>query len=90
MRNIDFIKTQSQVIELLRFPLIVLVVFVHMLPFEQKELYPNLDANNVYNTITEIISHYLGRLPVPCFFFFQVTFSFIKLPSGVLIFILLN
>ncbi|AQX12413.1 hypothetical protein BAX94_02315 [Elizabethkingia meningoseptica] len=79
MRNIDFIKTQSQVIELLRFPLIVLVVFVHMLPFEQKELYPNLDANNVYNTITEIISHYLGRLPVPCFFLFSGYFFFYKI-----------
>lgn len=79
MRNIDFIKTQSQVVELLRFPLIVLVVFVHMLPFEQKKLYPNLEINNVYNIITEVISHYLGRLPVPCFFLFSGYFFFYKI-----------
>ncbi|MCL1665345.1 acyltransferase [Elizabethkingia ursingii] len=70
---------QSEVIELLRFPLIVLVVFVHMLPFEQKPLNLNLDGENIYNTITELISHYLGRLPVPCFFLFSGYFFFFKI-----------
>ncbi len=79
MRDIDFVKSQSRVIELLRFPLIVLVVFVHMLPFEQRVLYSNLEASNFYNIITEMISHHLGRLPVPCFFLFSGYFFFYKI-----------
>ncbi|CDN75278.1 acyltransferase family protein [Elizabethkingia anophelis] len=79
MQDIDFVKKQSRTIELLRFPLIVVVVFVHMLPFEQKTLYLNLEAGNVYNIITEMISHHLGRLPVPCFFLFSGYFFFYKI-----------
>ncbi|MCT4205498.1 acyltransferase [Elizabethkingia anophelis] len=79
MQDIDFVKKQSRTIELLRFPLIVVVVFVHMLPFEQKTLYLNLEAGNVYNIITEMISHHLGRLPVPCFFLFFGYFFFYKI-----------
>ncbi|OPB97096.1 hypothetical protein BAS10_08665 [Elizabethkingia meningoseptica] len=50
-----------------------------MLPFEQKTLYLNLEAGNVYNIITEMISHHLGRLPVPCFFLFSGYFFFYKI-----------
>lgn len=79
MRDVDFDRDQSQVIELLRFPLIVLVVYVHMLPFEYVPLSLKMNADNIYNIVTELISHYLGRLPVPCFFLFSGYFFFNKI-----------
>ncbi|NAW51338.1 acyltransferase family protein [Elizabethkingia argentiflava] len=77
-KNTDLTKIQSSVIQLLRFPLIVLVIFVHMLPFELKKMKWSLQGYDIYNNITELISHYIGRLPVPCFFLFSGYFFFIK------------
>jgi len=72
-------EIQSQVIELLRFPLIILVVFVHMIPFERQALSWELNGANVYRIVTEVISHHIGRLAVPCFFLFSGYFFFIKI-----------
>ena len=80
MKEVNFDENQSQVIELLRFPLMVLVVYVHMLPFGYAPLSLEMNADNIYNVVTELISHYLGRLIVPCFSF-QDIFSLIKLLS---------
>lgn len=65
------IQTQSKLVNGLRFPLIVLVIFIHILP---KKLFPvslELTAENSYLYISEMISHTLGNIVVPLFFLFS-------------------
>lgn len=78
-RNLD--KTTSEIIEMLRFPLIVLVIFVHMLPYEQKSIPWDSTWNTVYIIITELVSHHIGRLAVPLFFLFSGYFFFLKIEN---------
>lgn len=64
-------RRDSDLIGAMRFPLIVLVLFVHILPFEEKPIVISLDFHNTYVFVSEFISHNLGRLAVPCFFLFS-------------------
>lgn len=68
-----------ETIGVLRFPLIVLVVFAHMLPFEQQPVQLSWHPNDVYVLVSEIISHYFGHLGVHCFFVFSGYFFFLKM-----------
>ncbi|WDF68351.1 acyltransferase family protein [Sphingobacterium oryzagri] len=74
-------KATSEIIEMLRFPLIILVVFVHMLPFEQKSIPWDGTWYTAYVLITELISHHIGRLAVPLFFIFSGYFFFLKIDN---------
>ncbi|MFD2598317.1 acyltransferase family protein [Sphingobacterium corticis] len=72
---------QSEVIDMLRFPLTLLVVFIHMLPFQQQELTSTLSFDNLYVFTTELVSHHIGRVAVPSFFLFSGYFLFIQIKS---------
>lgn len=73
---------QSELIEALRFPLIVLVVFIHVLPERIVVPIPmNFSGMNIYDGFSETISHIIGRIAVPCFFLFSGYFFFRKLDS---------
>ncbi|MDO5523432.1 MAG: acyltransferase family protein [Bacteroidia bacterium] len=60
----------------MRFPLIVLVVFSHVLSFDLEPINFSFSANNLYHFISEMISHVIGRIPVSCFFLFSGYFFF--------------
>ncbi len=66
-------------LEVLRFPLMILVVFIHTIPSELYTVRLNLTANNLYLLVSESISHYVGRTAVPCFFLFSGYFFFLKM-----------
>ncbi|WP_288360220.1 acyltransferase [uncultured Bacteroides sp.] len=71
-------KRQSELIEALRFPLIVLVVFIHVLPERLLPIEMNFSGMNIYHVFSETISHIIGRIAVPCFFLFSGYFFFRK------------
>lgn len=73
---------QSEVINAMRFPLIVLVLYMHIVPidpfpikFDGSVQYP------LYNFIAEFIAHNLGRLAVPCFFLISGFLYFKKIET---------
>ncbi|MDO4692056.1 MAG: acyltransferase [Porphyromonadaceae bacterium] len=60
---------ESRLFTAIRFPLIILVVFVHVLPFSVQSVDPTLTIDeNVYRIISEAISHAWGNVAVPTFF----------------------
>lgn len=81
MEDLNLQNRLFETIGVLRFPLIVLVVFAHMLPFEQQPVHLSWDPGEIYVLVSEVISHHLGRLPVPCFFLFSGYFFFLKVTS---------
>lgn len=74
-------RRQSEVIEAMRFPLIVLVVFIHMIPERLIPIEINYSGMNMYYITSEIFSHIIGRIAVPCFFLFSGYFFFHKLEN---------
>ena len=65
-------KRQSEVIAAMRFPLMVLLLFAHVLPMVSVPIEMNLSEMNIYHFISEGISHNLSRIRNPLFFFFSV------------------
>ena len=61
----------NQYINASRFPLIVLVLFQHSVVGDSSPMRWSLDGNNVYHFITELISHHICSIAVPCFFVFS-------------------
>lgn len=57
-----------EIIEMMRFPLIYLVVMAHLLPFDRIPIELNLSTQNIYVFISELISHHIAKIPVPLFF----------------------
>jgi len=72
---------QSEAVEILRFPLMLLVIFVHMLPYEQRTIPSVLSGESVYIYVSELISHHVGRIAVPLFFVFSGYFFFNKIEA---------
>lgn len=72
-------RRQSELIEAMRFPLIVLVVFIHVLPEKLLPIEMNYSGMNIYHIISESFSHIIGRIAVPCFFLFSGYYFFRKL-----------
>ncbi|AQX12484.1 acyltransferase [Elizabethkingia meningoseptica] len=68
LNNINYVKQESQVVEILRFPLAILVVFAHMLPFQQESLHLNFKGINVYHFVSELISHHVAHISVSLYF----------------------
>lgn len=59
---------QSKVISTLRFPLTFAVLFIHVLPFSMATFVEGRLDYNVYVFISELLSHRLFGMVVPCFF----------------------
>ena len=74
-------QTTFESIEVLRFPLMILVVFIHVIPPESYPIQLRWDADSIYTLFTELISHLAGRIAVPSFFLFSGYFFFLKLHS---------
>ena len=72
-------KRQSEVIAAMRFPLMVLLLFAHVLPMTSIPIEMNFSEMNVYHLFSEGISHNLSRIRNPLFFFFSGFFFFRKL-----------
>lgn len=74
-------KPGFEAIEVLRFPLMILVVLIHVLPFELQPIKLAWAADAVFTIVSELISHHLGRIAVPCFFLFSGYFFFFKIQT---------
>lgn len=61
-------------IEVLRFPLAIMVVFIHNYPSEISAI--QLGLSNLYFFFGELISHNIGRVVVPTFFFISGYYHF--------------
>lgn len=59
---------QSVLVTAMRFPLIVLVLFVHSLGFDCPHIEASVDGWNVFHFVSEMISHNLGAIAV-CWFY---------------------
>lgn len=73
------VNTSFEVIDVLRFPLMILVVFIHVIPPEIHPVKLSFDLNGIYNLFSELISHHIGGIAVPCFFLFSGYFFFLKI-----------
>jgi surface polysaccharide O-acyltransferase-like enzyme len=74
-------QLQSMTIDLLRFPLAIMVISIHMNPFTVA--FPNADfsmlsARGIYNVIAILLSHSLSAIAVPTFFLISGYLFFIK------------
>ena len=77
-KTTDINLRQSEVIDAMRFPLIVLVVFIHTIGSEIKQIDWNSNLD-LYLVISELNSHNIGRIAVPSFFLFSGYFFFFKM-----------
>ncbi|MFD2557058.1 acyltransferase family protein [Sphingobacterium tabacisoli] len=66
-------------IDVLRFPLMLLVLFVHTIPEEIVPVPFTFSMEACYVWISEILSHHLGRIAVPMFFVFSGYLYFFKI-----------
>lgn len=67
----DIDSLQSRAIDLLRFPMAVFVVFIHMSPPTIPPLdadFPLLSEQGIYNLLAVIVSHVISQVAVPVFF----------------------
>lgn len=75
--NENIFQRQSLVINAMRFVLIILVLFIHMMPPDAVAVNLSFsDAGSFYRFVTEMISHNLGEIAVPAFFLFSGYFFF--------------
>lgn len=58
----------SDLLKSIRFPLVTLVVIIHMLPFEGKPVALSWDLDNIYVFVSEFLSHGIGAVANPAFF----------------------
>ncbi len=68
----DKSELQSQTIDFLRFPLIMMVVFIHMSPKTINLIdakYTLLSGPGIYNVVKILFSHIIPSIAVPTFFF---------------------
>lgn len=72
-------QIQSEVISLMRFPLIVLVVFIHVLPEVCLKIDSLGSGSSYYLFFSELLSHSIGRIAVPAFFVISGYFFFFKM-----------
>jgi fucose 4-O-acetylase-like acetyltransferase len=72
-------QKQSEIIEAMRFLLMILVLFGHLLPFDCMPVEIKLSSAGIYSILSEMISHNLDRIVVPCFFLFSGFFFFYKM-----------
>lgn len=68
----------SVIIKTMRFPLIILVVFIHELSVEVHRLHLSLDGWNLFHCFSELISQNIARMAVPMFFIISGFLFFIR------------
>ncbi len=85
MNNESVLKRQSVLVDALRFPLIIIVIFIHVLPDCYVTPTLELSVHNGYVYLSEIISHVWGQAAVPCFFLFSGWYAFYNKKSPKLI-----
>lgn len=71
----------TRLITAVRFPLMLLVFFQHSVGGDLSPMRCSLDGQNVYHFITELISHHLCAIAVPCFFFFSGYLFYHHIPA---------
>ena len=74
--------SSNNLITAVRFPLMVLVLFQHSVGGDSSMMRWSLDGTNVYHFITELISHHICSIAVPCFFFFSGYLFYNHLPGN--------
>ena len=72
-------KNISLVFESMRFPLIVLILYMHIVKLEHFPISQEISWTNAYNFLAEYVSHVVGRLAVPSFFVISGYFYFFKI-----------
>lgn len=78
--KIDSCKDRESVVfDFIRFPLILLVVYIHILSSQSVFVSFEVSWNNVYNWVSSLISHNIGTVAVPCFFVISGYFYFVKM-----------
>lgn len=66
----------SQTVEMMRFPLIVLVVVAHMVPFATPQVQLTINIDDIYVFLSELFSHNLAKISVRCYFLISGYFFF--------------
>ena len=81
MVKLNELELQSKTIDWLRFPLAVLVVFIHMDPVlnMQNVNYSHFGWHSLYDVFGTSVSKTLGGIVVPCFFMFSGYLFFNKI-----------
>lgn len=74
-------KHQYIVLDAMRFPLIVLVLYMHIVPIEHFPVTADFTSINLYRFISELVAHNIGRAAVPCFFIISGFFYFRKMET---------
>lgn len=75
-------RLQSQVIDTLRFPLAIAVLFIHNSPKTTNLIdfsHPLLSSEGLFNTIVILVSHVLTNIAVPTFFIISGLLFFINI-----------
>mgnify|MGYP007112487537 CR=1 FL=1 len=75
-------KRQSEVIAAMRFPLMVLLLFAHVLPMVSVPIEMNLSEMNIYHFISEGYPIICPEYVIPYSFSFQAFSSFVNWRSG--------
>ncbi len=81
MASTDYTRLQSQTINLLRFPLALGVVFIHMSPATVAPIeasFPLTSPQGIYNLILIVTSHVIPIVAVPGFFFISGLLFFLN------------
>lgn len=73
---------QSELITVMRFPLIMLVLFEHSVPRDLSPMRPSLDGTSVFHFVTEFVSHHLCSIAICWFFVFSGYLFFRNLEDG--------
>ena len=79
--GMDSVKLQSATIDLLRFPLAIMVIFIHMNP-EVSNLFDAdfslISGHGIYNVTGVLLSHVLTHIAVPTFYLISGFLFFIN------------
>ena len=81
--NMDVRQLQSSTIDFLRFPLAIMVIFIHMNPAVVNLIdadFPLLSGHGFFNIIGIVLSHVLTHIAVPTFFFISGFLFFLNFP----------
>ena len=71
----------STVLDILRFPMIVLVLFMHVVPISANAIPHEFSWESLYLFTTEFVAHNFGRIAVPIFFLISGYLFFLKAPK---------
>ena len=78
---VEFVQLQSKTIDMLRFPLAIMVIFIHMNPTVVNLLEEDVNlisGHGIYNVIGVILSHVLTHIAVPTFYFISGLLFFLN------------